>query len=61
MFWNGSWKVKNSFKSVSLVKLLYLYNTTTMKRIISIDEYFEVLPHDPHGFDRDEDGIGCES
>ena len=22
---------------------------------------FDVLPPDPHGFDRDEDGIGCES
>ena len=22
---------------------------------------FEVLPPDPHGFDRDEDGISCES
>jgi micrococcal nuclease len=22
---------------------------------------FAVLPPDPHGFDRDEDGIGCES
>ncbi len=22
---------------------------------------FEVLPDDPHGFDRDKDGIGCES
>jgi micrococcal nuclease len=22
---------------------------------------FEVLPPDPHGFDREEDGIGCES
>jgi hypothetical protein len=22
---------------------------------------FEVLSPDPHGFDRDEDGIGCES
>ncbi len=21
---------------------------------------FEVLPPDPHGFDREEDGIGCE-
>jgi micrococcal nuclease len=25
------------------------------------DKDFEVLPPDPHGFDRDEDGIGCES
>ena len=25
------------------------------------DKNFEVLPPDPHGFDRDEDGIGCES
>ena len=25
------------------------------------DNDFEVLPPDPHGFDRDEDGIGCES
>ena len=25
------------------------------------DKDFEVLPSDPHGFDRDEDGIGCES
>jgi micrococcal nuclease len=25
------------------------------------DKRFEVLPPDPHGFDRDEDGIGCES
>ena len=32
-----------------------------MKRIVSNDEDFEVLPADPHGFDRDEDGIGCES
>ena len=22
---------------------------------------FKVLPPDPHGFDRDKDGIGCES
>jgi micrococcal nuclease len=22
---------------------------------------FEVLPPDPHGFDREEDGIGCET
>jgi micrococcal nuclease len=22
---------------------------------------FEVLPPDPHGFDGDDDGIGCES
>ena len=22
---------------------------------------FEVLPPDPHGFDREEDGIGCEN
>jgi len=22
---------------------------------------FKVLPQDPHGFDREEDGIGCES
>ena len=22
---------------------------------------FEVLPLDPHGFDREEDGIGCET
>ena len=25
------------------------------------DKRFEVLPPDPHGFDRDGDGIGCES
>jgi hypothetical protein len=25
------------------------------------DNDFEVLPPDPHGFDRHEDGIGCES
>ena len=25
------------------------------------DKNFAVLPPDPHGFDRDEDGIGCES
>ena len=25
------------------------------------DKDFKVLPPDPHGFDRDEDGIGCES
>lgn len=25
------------------------------------DKDFEVLPPDPHGCDRDEDGIGCES
>jgi hypothetical protein len=25
------------------------------------DKDFEVLPSDPHGFDRDEDGRGCES
>jgi micrococcal nuclease len=25
------------------------------------DKDDEVLPPDPHGFDRDEDGIGCES
>ena len=25
------------------------------------DKDFAVLPPDPHGFDRDEDGIGCES
>jgi hypothetical protein len=25
------------------------------------DKRFEVLSPDPHGFDRDEDGIGCES
>jgi hypothetical protein len=25
------------------------------------DKNFAVLPLDPHGFDRDEDGIGCES
>ena len=25
------------------------------------DKNFEVLPPDPHGFDCDEDGIGCES
>jgi hypothetical protein len=27
---------------------------------VSVND-FEVLPPDPHGFDRDEDGIGCES
>ena len=25
------------------------------------DKGFTVLPPDPHGLDRDEDGIGCES
>jgi hypothetical protein len=25
------------------------------------DKNFEVLSPDPHGFDRDEDGIGCEA
>jgi hypothetical protein len=25
------------------------------------DKGFTVLPPDPHGFDRDADGIGCES
>ncbi|HLN34983.1 MAG TPA: excalibur calcium-binding domain-containing protein [Nitrososphaeraceae archaeon] len=25
------------------------------------DKKFTVLPPDPHGFDRDGDGIGCES
>jgi len=25
------------------------------------DRHFKVLPPDPHGFDRDGDGIGCES
>ena len=25
------------------------------------DKRFEVVPPDPHGFDRDGDGIGCES
>lgn len=25
------------------------------------DKKFEVLPPDPHGLDRDGDGIGCES
>jgi hypothetical protein len=25
------------------------------------DKNFAVLPPDPYGFDRDEDGIGCES
>jgi hypothetical protein len=32
-----------------------------MKRIVSNYKDFAVLPPDPHGFDRDEDGIGCES
>ena len=26
-----------------------------------VDKNFAVLPPDPNGFDRDEDGIGCES
>ena len=25
------------------------------------DKRFQVVPPDPHGFDRDGDGIGCES
>jgi len=25
------------------------------------DKGFTVLPPDPHGFDRDSDGVGCES
>jgi micrococcal nuclease len=25
------------------------------------DKRFEVLPPDPHGFDNDGDGVGCES
>jgi micrococcal nuclease len=25
------------------------------------DKRFTVLPSDPHGFDRDADGVGCES
>ena len=25
------------------------------------NDNFEVLPPDPHGFDREEDGIGCET
>ena len=25
------------------------------------DKHFKVVPPDPHGFDRDGDGIGCES
>ena len=32
-----------------------------MKRIVSNDEDFAVLSPDSHGFDRYEDGIGCES
>jgi hypothetical protein len=54
----GLGKLKIVLKVYLKFKLLYIYNKTTMKRIVSNDEDFEVLPPDNHGFDHDdEDGI----